>query len=98
MLSLIGALSNRSGIAAHDLCVAFRKHLFTVFATNYSEMFAGHTNSLDFLECIDQSIHGEVRKLYPDAELPQSDYERGDGTLKMRLSPPTIWTSLHRTR
>lgn len=84
ILSLVTALSKRSDVPVHDLCVALGEHLFKVFVKNYSEMFIGYTNSIDFLESIDQRIHGEVRKLYPDAELPRFEYERSDGHLKMR--------------
>jgi len=94
ILALVTALSQRSGISVHDLCVTFGQHLFNVFATNYKSMFEGYTHSLDFLESIDQRIHGEVRKLYPDAELPKFEYERGDGTLKMRYMSKRPFGSL----
>ena len=85
ILSLVAALSNRSGVSVHDLCVAFGKHLFGVFIRGYPEMFEGYSCSLDFLESIDQRIQGEVRKLYPDAELPMFFYNRPEeGVLDMR--------------
>lgn len=84
VLALVTALSARSGISVHDLSVAFGKHLFGVFVNSYSEIFTDYKNSLDFLESIDQRIHGEVRKLYPDAELPHFEYERNGSNLSMR--------------
>ena len=84
VIALVAALSVRSGISVHDLSVAFGKHLFGVFVNGYPTVFTDYENSLDFLESIDQRIHGEVRKLYPDAELPKFEYERNGSNLSMR--------------
>jgi hypothetical protein len=44
-------------------------------------------NSFDFLESIEDHIHVEVRKLYPDAQLPSFETQRVDNNiLKMKYS------------
>jgi hypothetical protein len=85
MLQLVTALSKRSGMAVADLLHVFGKHLIKKFSVNFSSMFEEATNAFDFLEGIDNHVHVEVRKLYPDAELPQLGAERPDpDTLIMR--------------
>ena len=70
MVSLVVELSNRSGMGLPDLLKAFGKYLFNTFKTAYAPMFESATDGFDFLQRIDQEIHVEVLKLYPDAELP----------------------------
>lgn len=85
MLQLVTALSKRSGTPVPDLLHVFGKHLIKKFSTNFSSMFEECTDAFTFLEGIDNHVHVEVRKLYPDAELPQLGTERiDDRTLHMR--------------
>jgi Haem-NO-binding len=85
MLQLVNALSKRSGMPVADLLHVFGKHLIKKFSTNFSSMFESATDAFTFLEGIDNHVHVEVRKLYPDAELPQLGTERPDDhTLLMR--------------
>ena len=70
MVSLVVDLGKRSGITIPDLLKAFGAYLFQTFQTGYPEMFANATNGFEFLQSVDQEIHVEVLKLYPDAELP----------------------------
>ena len=75
MLDLVNELSKSSGIPAPDLVRAFGVHLCGRFAESYPDMFAGAENAFDFLQQIQDHIHVEVRKLYPDAQLPSFEYE-----------------------
>ena len=85
MVQLVSALSKRSDTSVADLLHVFGKHLIKKFSTNFSEMFEGATDAFAFLEGVDNHVHVEVRKLYPDAELPQLGTERPDAhTLLMR--------------
>ena len=70
MVSLVVDLGKRSGITIPELLKAFGAYLFQTFQTGYPEMFANATNGFEFLQSVDQEIHVEVLKLYPDAELP----------------------------
>lgn len=71
IVALVSALSQRSSIPISQLLKVFGEHLFGQFAKNYSVFFANVTNALDFLHGIEDVIHAEVKKLYPDAQLPR---------------------------
>lgn len=78
MVSLVGALSQRTGMPAPDLIRAFGEYLFERFHVHHNDFFDGIHDSLDFLERIEDVIHVQVRKLYPNAELPRFEIERPD--------------------
>jgi hypothetical protein len=71
MVSMVGALSDLSGQPVPDLLHTFGHHLFTRFVVLYPVFFEDTDNALDFLARIEDVIHEEVLKLYPDAELPR---------------------------
>lgn len=70
IIKLVVALHQVTDIEIDDLVQAFGTHLFERFATRYPELFSGVSSSLDFLERVEGYIHVEVRKLYPNAQLP----------------------------
>jgi hypothetical protein len=70
MAALTGALAARSGVPPTKLVRDFGEHLSASFARLYPEFYRRAANYFDFLESIEGHIHVEVRKLYPDAELP----------------------------
>ena len=76
MLTLVNHLSEATGQPASELVQAFGRHLAGRFASLYPEFFDGVGGTLEFLEQIENHVHVEVRKLYPDAELPSFDSER----------------------
>ena len=70
MWSLAVELSKASDIPVPQLMRAYGQHLFGRFAVIHSRFFQGTHSAFDFLQSLDRMIHAEVRKLYPDAELP----------------------------
>ena len=70
MTALCGALAQRTSLPAPGLVREFGKHLSSSFAAGYPDFFERAGSFFDFLESIEAHIHVEVRKLYPDAELP----------------------------
>jgi len=78
IVALVVALSERSGMEVRDLLLAFGEHLFGRFVKGYPAFFAGVSDAFSFLAGIEDIIHAEVRKLYPDAELPRFDTEHHD--------------------
>lgn len=70
MVALVGALSQRSGLAVPALLKAFGEHLFGRFAQNYARLIDPSPDAFAFLSGIETVVHSEVRKLYPDAQLP----------------------------
>lgn len=85
IVALVLALSRRSGIAVPDLLRIYGEHLFGIFVRGYPGFFVGITDAFDFLAGIEDVIHTEVRKLYPDAELPRFEVERRNNDQELVL-------------
>lgn len=78
MIDLVTELSARTQIPVPELLRTFGRHLMGRFGTLYPEFFEGVTGAFEFLLTLEDHIHQEVLKLYPEAELPSFDYERPD--------------------
>ncbi|MGH1362975.1 MAG: heme NO-binding domain-containing protein [Calditrichia bacterium] len=76
MVELVTQLHLLTDKPVDGLIHAYGKHLFGRFAAGYEQFFKGVDSAFDFLQSIEHYIHVEVRKLYPDAELPSFDYSR----------------------
>jgi hypothetical protein len=83
LIRLVISLSNETSIPVPDLVCSFGKYLFGRFSELYPQFFAGSDSAIDFLPLVETYIHVEVRKLYPDAELPSFDCQVNQGVLKM---------------
>jgi hypothetical protein len=84
LFALIGGFAAHSGASAEALQRLFGHWMMQSFATHYPGFFEGRSGSLDMLEAIENDIHVEVRKLYPDADLPSFETRRdGDHGLDM---------------
>lgn len=70
MTTLLGNLSKRTGSDQNELLHAFGGYIFHYFLTSYSSFFSSTKDAFEFLASIENHIHVEVLKLYPDAELP----------------------------
>jgi hypothetical protein len=81
IVALVGALSEETQTPTQDLVRIFGKHLFGRFLIGYPRFFNGITDSFQFLSGIENIIHAEVRKLYPDSELPTFEVESSPGQL-----------------
>ena len=73
MVRLVGALSQESGTPVPDLLFAFGRYLLNRFAEQHGDYFTSAGSVFRLLEGIEDKIHRDVRKLYPDAELPRFD-------------------------
>ena len=71
IVELLTNLSNFTDNQASFLLKEFGRYLFDTFLKNYPVFFDHCKNGFDFLASIDNHIHVEVRKLYPDASLPE---------------------------
>jgi hypothetical protein len=76
ILRLVTALSRETKMPVPDLVQTFGHHLFGQFVRGFPRFFEGIASAFDFLHRVEGFIHIEVRKLYPDAELPQFTCER----------------------
>lgn len=70
MLALVQCLSKETRLPVPALVKLFGQHLFGRFVELYPSFFHATSNAFDFLDSIENHVHTEVRKLYPDAELP----------------------------
>lgn len=75
LADLLAELAQRTQIPAKTLLMAFGDHLAQAFLIKFPDFFKAHDNLFDFLQSIESHIHIEVRKLYPDAELPSFSYQ-----------------------
>lgn len=71
LIRLITHLSTETHIPISELEIAYGKYLFRKFVTRYYDLMIMSQSAFDFLSKIDSYIHVEVKKLYPDAELPR---------------------------
>jgi hypothetical protein len=90
IVTLVQNLSKQTGSSVPDLIKAFGHYLFGRFVVLYPQFFAASPDAFDFLDSIENYVHVEVRKLYPDAELPTFDTIR-EGTHKLIM----IYRSKH---
>jgi hypothetical protein len=75
MIELVSCLSGETGIPLQDLVRSFGTHLFERFREAFPMYFEGMESTFDFLRHVQDYIHVEVRKLYPEAELPSFAHE-----------------------
>ncbi len=78
MFSLVSSLSKKTEIPVHTLLKKYAHHLGDFFHGNYNAFYARAANLFEFLESIENFIHVEVKKLYPDAELPTFETRKID--------------------
>jgi len=84
IVQLLQQLSAKSNTPIPVLLKQFGHYLFNTFKTSYPVFFERADSSFDFLESIEHYIHVEVKKLYPDAELPTFKTRRlGSNQLEM---------------
>ncbi|SNR17014.1 heme NO-binding domain-containing protein [Tenacibaculum jejuense] len=71
MVSLLTNLSKATKIAPNDLLRVYGLHFFDALVNNYGSILKSYKGPIELLSSIEGHIHVQVRKLYPDAELPQ---------------------------
>ncbi len=70
MLSLLKHLSEHTQISIDDLLLVYAEHFFGVLVSSYPGLIDKYEDPIELLSSIEDHIHVEVRKIYPDAELP----------------------------
>ncbi len=84
MLQLLQHLSVNTNIKIDDLLLVYAEHFFSVLKDSYPGLIATYKDPIEMLASIEDHIHVEVRKIYPDAELPTFEVlEKTDNTLVM---------------
>jgi hypothetical protein len=83
IVNLVINLSKQTNTDIDILLHAFGRYIFDTFVKSYPVFFDNCSSSFEFLESIDNYIHVEVLKLYPDATLPRFTTEINDGKMSM---------------
>lgn len=79
LFTLVGAISAHTGLPAQDLVRAYGKFAFPRLAERSPVPIEPDKMALkDFLLSLNAVIHTEVKKLYPDADLPTFGFEQPD--------------------
>ena len=78
LLELADRLAGLVGVSRADLLRRFGRALFRYFTALYPVFLAGAESALAFLADIDTYVHGELQKLYPDAQFPVFECRRLD--------------------
>lgn len=88
LIQLLTQAAAETEIEASELVNQFSHHLFMVFKRDYNLFFEGVDSAAQMLTQIDNHIHVEVKKLYPDAELPKFEYVKTGNHLVLDYSSP----------
>ncbi len=85
---LVGALSKKTKIPSFEILKKYGIYVFSIFRKKYPHFFKEISNAFSFLTNVQEKIHVEVLKLYPEAELPtfQIEYQEGDNKMIMAYS------------
>ena len=78
LIELVSHLSTEVDLDIPLLVETFGTYLFGRFVVLYPGFFEENQDTFGFLELIENHVHGEVKKLYPDAELPTFGTTRFD--------------------
>ena len=70
MLQLLQQLSKSTDISIDNLLLVYAEHFFSVIESSYPGLLATYKDPIEMISSIENHIHVEVRKIYPDAELP----------------------------
>lgn len=70
LAAIVTKLSALTSVDAATLIEVYGRHLFGRIVGLYPPMVSNFTSSLPFIAQVDTFIHPEVKKLYPDADLP----------------------------
>lgn len=73
MVTLIKGLSKHTGLEISFLLKEYGFHFFSVLQKSYPQFLDRTKTAFQFLASIENHIHVEVQKLYPEAELPTFD-------------------------
>lgn len=71
MVRLVNSLSQEVNLPVNELFILYGQHFFHILVKSYPRFFNNVPTAFDFLKSIEDHIHVEVLKLYPDAELPR---------------------------
>jgi len=80
MLQLISNLSENTDISVDDLLMVYSEHLFAALIKSHPNLVEHYKDPMDLLASIENHIHVEVQKIYPEAQLPTFKLEERTDT------------------
>jgi predicted hydrocarbon binding protein len=78
---LTAAAASVAGEGPDDVLRWFGRAAIPLLADRYPAFFKEHASTRDFLMTLNDIIHVEVRKLYPEARVPSFDFEVSEPAL-----------------
>ncbi len=75
LAALVDDVAAKAGTTGPEVLKSFGSHLFGRFVSLYPVFFVDAGSAMDLLGRINTYVHGEVQKIYPDAEFPRFDVE-----------------------
>ena len=88
LIQLLTQTATHTNTESSVLLEGFSEHLFKMFKRDYGVFFEGVATAGEMLAQIDDHIHVEVKKLYPDAELPKFECEQDGNMMTLHYSSP----------
>ncbi len=76
LIAMVGELSEKTGTPVLDLVKAFGQYLFHALAMRHPMFIDDKPDFIEFLKSIEDVIHKEVEKLYPNPNLPSLKWEQ----------------------
>ena len=89
LFALVGAASAALDLPADDVVRWFGRSAIPLLAGQFPDFFSGHDSTKPFVLTLNDVIHTEVRKIYPDAVVPVFDFSTTDnGRLALAYHSP----------
>lgn len=85
IVTLVSNLALETNIEVPVLLKAFGKYLFNSLNKAYPAFGESASDAFNFLEKVETYIHVEVRKLYPDAQLPTFECSRPNNQNELHM-------------
>lgn len=84
LLALTRVVADRLGVTSNEVTRRFAVDAAATFAERFADFFRPHKTTRGLLLALNDIIHPEVRKLYPEARTPHFNFEPApDGRLLM---------------
>jgi len=95
LTQMVTKLAEKTNTPADDLVFAFGEHLAIRFAILFPSFFDESKSMFELMKNLDNHIHFEVQKLYPDAGLPKFRFDdRDPSCLIMEYQSPRGFSTL----
>lgn len=71
LIKMVVKLHEKTGVALDELLELFAFHLYKRFKSSYPDFFKDVHDAIEFLDRVEDHIHTEVRKIYPNSNPPE---------------------------